>query len=103
LFVVIGRSSHHHAETLGGFVSTAWPFMVGLATGWLVVGPRRPASIRSGAVVCVLTVAVGMILRVVAGQGTAVAFIIVALGFLGASMVAGRWVLWSVRRRWITS
>jgi len=93
LFVAIGRASHHHAQTVGGFVSTAWPFSVGLAAGWLVAGRRSPASPRGGALVCVCTVAVGMVLRVIAGQGTAVAFIIVALVFLGATMVGGRVLL----------
>ena len=103
LFVVIGRSSHHHAETFGGFASTAWPFLVGLAVGWLGVARRAPASVRSGVVVCVVTVAVGMTLRVVAGQGTAFAFVLVALGFLGAMMSGGRGLLLGLRRRWATS
>jgi hypothetical protein len=46
------------------------------------------------------TVAVGMALRVVSGQGTAVAFVFVALGFLGATMLGWRIVLVVVRRRW---
>jgi hypothetical protein len=93
LFVVIGRASHHHGETVGGFVSTAWPFAVGVAGGWLTVARRPPAAVLSGLVVCVVTVAVGMALRVVAGQGTAAAFIAVALCFLGAVMVGGRLLL----------
>ncbi len=36
------------------------------------------------------TVAVGMTLRVIAGQGTAVAFIAVALGFLGLFLLGWR-------------
>jgi Protein of unknown function (DUF3054) len=35
-------------------------------------------------------VAVGMVLRVVSGQGTAFAFVVVALCFLGAGMVGWR-------------
>jgi hypothetical protein len=109
LFVAIGRSSHHHPETLGGFTSTAWPFAVGLGAGWFASTmegaaqrrPRpesgevqaRPTPVRSGLVVCATTVAVGMTLRVVAGQGTAPAFILVALIFLGAIMIGGRLVL----------
>ena len=38
----------------------------------------------------VSTVVVGMSLRVIAGQGTAVAFVGVALGFLGAIMLGWR-------------
>jgi hypothetical protein len=39
------------------------------------------------------TVAVGMALRVAFGQGTAVAFIIVALGFLGLFLLGWRLLL----------
>lgn len=99
LFVAIGRASHHHAETLGGFASTVWPFAVGLGTGWIVAA-RRPLSLLwAGLIVCLVTVAVGMVLRVIAGQGTAGPFILVAVGFLGSVMVAGRALTrWAVRR-----
>lgn len=98
LFVVIGRASHHHGESPGGIASTAWPFLSGLVAGWLVVARRSPATVRAGAVVCTATVALGMVLRVVAGQGTAAAFIGVATGFLGAFMLGGRLLLRRVLR-----
>lgn len=91
-FVVIGRASHAKGETLPGIASTAWPFLVGLAVGWLAVrawrGPR--ALVPAGIGAWLGTVAVGMALRVVAGQGTAVAFICVALAFLGLFMLGWR-------------
>jgi peptidoglycan/LPS O-acetylase OafA/YrhL len=98
LFVVIGRASHHHGESPAGIASTAWPFVAGLVAGWLVVARRSPATMPAGAVVCAATVAVGMVLRVVAGQGTAAAFVAVATGFLGAVMLGGRFLLRRVRR-----
>lgn len=99
LFVAIGRSSHHHGETVAGVLSTSWPFAVGAVAGWVVTARRRPAALLTGALVCVCTVAVGMVLRVVAGQGTAAAFVAVALGFLGLCMVGGRALLLAGRRR----
>jgi hypothetical protein len=39
------------------------------------------------------TVAVGMVLRVVSGQGTAFAFVLVALGFLGLFLLGWRLVV----------
>jgi peptidoglycan/LPS O-acetylase OafA/YrhL len=99
LFVAIGRASHHHGETPAGFLSTVWPFAVGLAAGWLATVRRPPASAATGAVVTVVTVVVGMVLRVVAGQGTAAAFIGVTTGFLGACMVGGRLLLTAGGRR----
>jgi hypothetical protein len=102
LFVVIGRASHTKGEAVAGLASTAWPFLAGLAVGWLAVRAwRRPAAIvPSGVAAWLGTVAVGMVLRVVAGQGTAVAFIIVALAFLGLFMLGWRLVArWAPRLR----
>ena len=95
VFVGIGRSSHHHGLRLTGFLSTTWPFAVGLGLGWLYLRFRRQsgASLRGGVAVWLSTVAVGMVLRVLSGQGTALAFIFVALGFLGGLMLGLRMVV----------
>ena len=92
LFVVIGRASHHDGESLAGVASTAWPFLAGLAAGLLATRAwRRPTSvIPAGTGAWLGTVAVGMLLRVVAGQGTAPAFIGVALAFLGLFLLGWR-------------
>ncbi|HUZ54965.1 MAG TPA: DUF3054 domain-containing protein [Streptosporangiaceae bacterium] len=93
-FVLIGRASHHDGGSLAGLASTAWPFLTGLAGGEIVTrGWRRPAALLpTGVGVWLSTVAVGMILRVVAGQGTAAAFIAVALAFLGLFLLGWRLV-----------
>jgi peptidoglycan/LPS O-acetylase OafA/YrhL len=92
VFVVIGRANHHDGETVPGVASTAWPFLAGLGAGWLVArGWRRPAAlVPSGVAAWLGAVAVGMVLRVVAGQGTAISFIIVALCFLGLFLLGWR-------------
>lgn len=92
IFVGIGRSMHHRGVQFIGILSTLWPFAVGLVVGWLIVISRREkgGSLRGGILVLVSTVTVGMLLRVIAGQGTATAFILVALGFLGALMLGWR-------------
>ena len=92
IFVVIGRASHTKGESLAGIASTAWPFLCGLAVGWAASRAwRRPLALRpAGLAVWLGTVAVGMVLRVVSGQGTAVAFIIVALAFLGLFLLGWR-------------
>jgi hypothetical protein len=92
VFVVIGRASHHDGESVPGVAGTAWPFLAGLGVGWLVARVwRRPAAlVPSGIAAWLGTVAVGMVLRVVAGQGTAVAFVIVALCFLGLFLLGWR-------------
>jgi Protein of unknown function (DUF3054) len=92
IFVVIGRASHTKGESLAGIASTSWPFLCGLAVGWVASRAwRRPLALRpAGLTVWLITVALGMILRVVAGQGTAVAFIVVALVFLGLFLLGWR-------------
>ena len=104
VFVVIGRASHSKGEMLGGIASTAWPFLVGLAVGWLAARAwRRPlALVPSGIGAWLGTVAVGMVLRVVSGQGTAFAFILVALAFLGLFMLGWR-LCWRLATRWLTA
>ncbi|MGA3216752.1 MAG: DUF3054 domain-containing protein [Acidimicrobiales bacterium] len=94
-FVGIGRSVHDHGLSLGGVASTAWPFVVGLACGWLAlaVWRRTGPSFLGGLMVWISTVAFGMVLRVVAGQGIALAFVFVALGFLGAAMLGWRLIV----------
>ena len=93
-FVIIGRARHDAAggESLGGIASTAWPFLAGLASGWLAARAwRRPLALAPSGVGAWLGAAgLGMVLRVVAGQGTAVAFVLVALGFLGLFLLGWR-------------
>jgi len=94
LFVIIGRANHAKGESLAGIASTAWPFLAGLAGGWLAArGWRRPFGLVPAGVAAWLgAVAGGMVLRVVSGQGTAVAFIGVALAFLGLFLLGWRLV-----------
>ena len=100
IFVVIGRASHAKGESLAGIASTSWPFLCGLAAGWALSRAwRHPLAVRpAGIVTWLTTVALGMIVRVVAGQGTAVAFIIVALAFLGLLLLGWRLVAALVTR-----
>src|ERR1700761_8535390 len=92
LFVIIGRANHGHGEAVGGVASTAWAVPGRLAGGWLVARAwRQPVRLwPSGVTAWLGTVTVGMLLRVVAGQGTAVSFIIVALCFLGLFLLGWR-------------
>lgn len=96
VFCTIGRRSHAEGLSLAGIAETAWPFLAGTAVGWLAARAwRRPLALTpTGVVVWVCTVAVGMLLRRLSGQGVAVSFIIVAslvtalllLGWRGAAM-----------------
>jgi hypothetical protein len=92
VFVGIGRSVHDHGVSLAGMASTAWPFLTGLALGWLATRAWRrwTVIIPVGVGVWVATVGAGMVLRQLSGQGTAVAFVVVALAFLGLVLIGWR-------------
>jgi hypothetical protein len=92
VFVLIGRRSHAESSALAGFVSTVWPFLAGLAVGWLVGRAwRRPLRVwPEGVTGWLSTVAVGMVLRAVTGAGTALSFIVVATVVLGVFLLGWR-------------
>jgi FtsH-binding integral membrane protein len=98
VFVIIGRASHTKGESLVGVASTAWPFLAGLAGGWLVTAGlagrrawRQPFRLWPAGVGAWLgAVVLGMVFRVVSGQGTAPAFVGVALAFLGLFLLGWR-------------
>ena len=96
-FVVIGRASHSDGETLAGVASTAWPFLAGLACGELAARAwRQPlALVPSGVGAWLGAAVVGQGLRVLAGQGTAPAFIVVSLVFVGLFLLG-----WRLAARW---
>ncbi|MEX8034327.1 DUF3054 domain-containing protein [Microbacterium sp. 20-116] len=103
VFAAIGRATHD-GDVLGpagsGLATTAWPFVVALLVGWIVTRAwRRPAAIaKTGLPVWAITVALGMVLRALSGQGVAVAFVVVAtitlavmlLGWRGIARLASR-------------
>ena len=92
IFVVIGRANHHAGGSVAGLAGTAWPFLTGAVAGMVITRAwRRPtALVPTGVGVWLGTVAIGMLLRVVSGQGTAFAFILVALAFLGLFQLGWR-------------
>ena len=91
-FVVIGRASHSDGEALAGIASTAWPFLAGLACGEVAARAwRQPlALVPAGVGAWLGAVVAGQGLRVLAGQGTALAFIVVSLLFLGVFLLGWR-------------
>jgi hypothetical protein len=92
VFVLVGRRSHHEDSGLAGFARVLWPFVVGLAVAWVATGLwRAPLAWRRASAAWLLTVAVGMAVRVVAeGRDFSVAFTVVTLLFVGAGMVGWR-------------
>jgi hypothetical protein len=99
-FAALGRASHD-SDVFGGLWLTAWPFLVGLGVGWLVMTAWRApdAPVRTGLGVWAATVVGGMLLRAASGQGTALPFIIVATVTLLVLLVGWRLIAALVTRR----
>jgi Protein of unknown function (DUF3054) len=92
LFVTIGRHTHHDGDSLAGIWHTAWPFLTGLGTGLVLTRYwRRPRAIwPAGIGAWVGAAGAGMVIRLVAGQGTEAAFIVVAAAFLALFLLGWR-------------
>jgi len=99
LFVLIGRRSHGEALSLAGLLTTLWPFLVGLAVGWLITRAwRHPLGpVWPGVVVWVSTVVLGMLLRLVSGQGVEWTFVLVATIAVGVFLLGWRAIAALVR------
>lgn len=102
VFCVIGRLSHAEGifSDLPGLVNTIWPFVVAALVAHVVLLARRVRAERMlpGLVVWAVTLVLGLGLRAVSGQGTALPFIIVATLTLALFLLGWRAVLALVRR-----
>lgn len=98
LFAGLGRRTH--ALDAAGLLSTAWPFLAGLLLGWLVWRVHRtPFGVwPRGVALWLTTVAVGMGLRLAAGEGTAPSFVVVTLVVLGIFLLGHRALVLVLRR-----
>jgi len=91
-FVLVGRRSHAEGVTVAGVAGTAWPFLVGLALGWVGArGWRAPAAWRTGVVAWAAAVGVGLALRAAATGGPPpVSFAVVTAVVLGGLLAGWR-------------
>ncbi|GAA2071360.1 DUF3054 domain-containing protein [Microbacterium hatanonis] len=98
-FAATGRATHD-GDVWSGLAMTAWPFLAALVVGWLITRAWRAPSapVRVGIGVWLTTVVGGMLLRALSGQGTAIAFVIVATATLFVALVGWRFVAALVRR-----
>ncbi|MDF2443349.1 MAG: hypothetical protein JWR01_1552 [Subtercola sp.] len=100
-FVIIGRGNHAEAFSVPGILTTWWPFLLGLAVGWIATRAwRYPfALVLPGIPIWLFTVAVGMLFRLLSGQGVAVSFVIVAIIVLGVFLLGWRAIAGAILRR----
>ncbi|MGD7787779.1 DUF3054 domain-containing protein [Propionibacteriaceae bacterium Y1700] len=104
VFAAVGRSSHAEALHPLGLLSTSWPFVVATLLAWLVGRfwrvDRRPYRVwPEGLVVWLITVVVGLGLRVLSGDTAQLPFIIVATISLAVLLLGWRLVAQLVLRR----
>ncbi|TXG92490.1 DUF3054 domain-containing protein [Rhodococcus rhodnii] len=105
VFAAVGRRSHGEANALAGLATTAWPFLLGLLVGWIaVIALYRDKFdpllvLPTGVIVWLSTLVVGMLARVVSGQGTALSFVLVAGTVLAVFLIGWRAIAGVVRRR----
>ncbi|MDR6170835.1 hypothetical protein QE359_001864 [Curtobacterium sp. SORGH_AS776] len=98
VFALVGRSSHGEGSTALGVWTTAYPFLAGWAIAYVTSGAwSRPLRFwPTGVVAWILTVFVGMAIRVATGQGDVdgnplpISFVIVATIVLGLFLVGWR-------------
>lgn len=98
VFALIGRSSHGEAFSPLGLWTTAYPFLAGWAIAYVTSGGwARPLRFwPTGVVAWILTVFVGMAIRVATGQGVVdgnplpISFVIVATIVLGVFLLGWR-------------
>jgi hypothetical protein len=102
VFCVIGRLSHAEGifGDLPGLLNTIWPFAAAALVAHVVLLVRRARAERMlpGVLIWAVTVVLGLLLRAVSGQGTALPFIIVATLTLALFLLGWRSVLALVRR-----
>ena len=92
LFATIGRISHAEGVTVGGVAGVAGPFLVALLVGWGVARQRSgwPVRIPGSSIVWLVTVVLGLLLRVATGGGFAWSFGLVTLLTLGLFLIGWR-------------
>jgi len=97
-FVLIGRASHSEGPL--GTLVTLWPFVAGLAIGWIGGRAwRTPLQLRwTGLTIWAATVVVGVLLRGVTGQGVQFGFVIVTTVVLAVFLLGWRGIAQLVLR-----
>jgi peptidoglycan/LPS O-acetylase OafA/YrhL len=90
-----GLAAHTPGEGVVRLLYVAWPFAAGALAGWLVTRAwRRPWRLwPTGVVVWGCAWALGVLLRVLTGQGVAPAFQLVSFGVLGVTLLGWRGVV----------
>ncbi|HIW66777.1 MAG TPA: DUF3054 domain-containing protein [Candidatus Dietzia merdigallinarum] len=102
VFSTFGRGAHSEGLGAAQVWGTAWPFLVGLVVGWLIllVARRAPGTVGSGVAVWISTLVVGMVIRGIGdGRVPHWSFIIVAAVVTAVFLIGWRAIRAAVLRR----
>jgi hypothetical protein len=91
LFAAIGRLSH--GEDLSRLGATAWPFLMAAIVGSLVASWRNGPWWLQGLIVWGVTVAGGIVLRLISGGTAAITFILMTAAILALFLIGWRALL----------
>lgn len=93
-FVMIGRASHAEPLDFDGIQRTALPFVAGLLLAWIGFLLKRHSGVTllNGVFAWAMTLALGVLFRLLLGDTAQVSFIIVSALFLAATMIGWRLV-----------
>ncbi|MBK8462895.1 MAG: DUF3054 domain-containing protein [Nigerium sp.] len=99
-FAVIGRASHGESLDYEGIQRTALPFVAGLLIAWIGFLLKRHTGITvtNGVFAWAMTVAIGILFRLLLGSTAELGFIIVTALFLAATLIGWRAIWWLVVR-----
>lgn len=101
-FTLVGSLSHNGTDgfSIGGWLQTSWPFILGLAVGWalLYTGKLRRAP-GTGVLLLGGTWLIGIVVRSLVNMSVAWGFVITSLIFLGIVMIGWRLIASLVTRR----
>lgn len=101
VFALSGRRSHAETLSVAGVMETAWPFLAALAAGWLICRTwQRPVQILPrGVFLWLITLILGMALRLASGSTAAIPFVVVATLVLALVLLGHRIIATLVLRR----
>ena len=102
VFSIFGRGAHSEGLGAAQVWGTAWPFLVGLVVGWLIllVTRRKPGGVVAGVVVWLASLVVGMVIRGIGdGRVPHWSFIVVAGSVTAIFLIGWRAIRAVVVRR----
>ncbi len=94
VFAAAGRRTHAETDALLGLMSTAGPFIAGLAIAWVLARAwRAPLAMRTGLLVWPVTVIVGLVVRAGFTSRLPLSFALVVALALGVLLLGWRAVV----------